>query len=113
MGAELDGGMGELTDWTKGADGASEDRFALLWRRIKDHSIAQWTVGYVAVAYRIQHAVTLTSEAFEWPVTWQTNGTQYLAVVSGIGGTDARQPDPNLAHVPKGGMVTAFKLLPQ
>jgi hypothetical protein len=82
MGAELDGGMGELTDWTKGADGASEDRFALLWRRIKDHRIAQWTVGYVAVAYRIQQAY-------------------------------ARQPAPNLAHAPKGGMVTAFKLLPQ
>jgi len=87
MGAELAGGMGELTDWTKGADGASEERFALLWRRIKDHGIAQST----------------------------TNGAQYLdlAVVSGVGGTYARQPDPNLARVPKGGVVTAFKLLPQ
>jgi TolB-like protein len=37
------------------------------WRRIKEHRIAQWTVGYVAVAYGIQHAVTLTSEAYEWP----------------------------------------------
>jgi TolB-like protein/Tfp pilus assembly protein PilF len=43
------------------------DRFTALWRRLKDHRIAQWTVGYVAVAYGIQHAVTLTSEAYEWP----------------------------------------------
>jgi alcohol dehydrogenase (cytochrome c) len=47
------------------------------------------------------------------PVTWETNGTQYVSVVSGIGGTYARQPDPNLAHVPKGGVVTTFKLLAQ
>ena len=43
------------------------DRLTMLWRRTKDHRIAQWTVGYVAVAYGIQHAVTLTSEAFKWP----------------------------------------------
>jgi alcohol dehydrogenase (cytochrome c) len=47
------------------------------------------------------------------PVTWQTNGTQYVTVTSGIGGTYARQPDPNLAHVPKAGVVVTFKLLPQ
>ena len=45
----------------------SPDRMNALWRRLKDHRIAQWTVGYVAVAYGIQHAVTLTSEAFDWP----------------------------------------------
>jgi adenylate cyclase len=43
------------------------DRLTSLWRRMKEHRIAQWTVGYVAVAYGIQHAVTLTSEAYEWP----------------------------------------------
>jgi hypothetical protein len=46
-------------------------------------------------------------------LTWQTNGSQYLVAVSGIGGTYARQPDPNPAHVPKGGVVTVFKQLPQ
>src|SRR5215469_11362382 len=46
---------------------APEDVLSAAWRRIKQHRIAQWTVGYVAVAYGIQHAVTLTSEAFEWP----------------------------------------------
>ena len=46
---------------------APPDRFTALWRRMKDHRIAQWTVGYVAVAYGIQHAVTLTSEALDWP----------------------------------------------
>src|SRR5579871_3948169 len=43
------------------------DRLTALWLRMKDHRIAQWTVGYVALAYGIQHAVTLTSEAFQWP----------------------------------------------
>ena len=43
------------------------DRVTVLWRRLKDHRNAQWTVGYVALAYGIQHAVTLTSEAFKWP----------------------------------------------
>ncbi len=43
------------------------DRITSGWRRLKDHRIAQWTIGYVAVAYGIQHAVTLTSEAFKWP----------------------------------------------
>ena len=32
----------------------SDDRFTTLWRRAKDHRIAQWTVGYVAVAYGIR-----------------------------------------------------------
>jgi hypothetical protein len=43
------------------------DRLALLWRRITDHKMVEWGVGYVALAYGIQHGVTLTSEAFEWP----------------------------------------------
>ena len=46
------------------------------------------------------------------PVTWDRNGTQYVTVTSGIGGTYARGPDPNLAHVPKGGSLWTFKLLP-
>jgi len=43
------------------------DNLSPLWRRIKEHRIAQWSIGYVAVAYGIQHAVTLTSEALDWP----------------------------------------------
>jgi hypothetical protein len=43
------------------------DRLSLLWRRVADHRIVQWTAGYVAVGYAIQHAVTLTGEAFDWP----------------------------------------------
>ena len=45
----------------------SSDRLTILWRRLKVHRIAQWTVGYIALAYGIQHAVILTSESFEWP----------------------------------------------
>jgi alcohol dehydrogenase (cytochrome c) len=47
------------------------------------------------------------------PVTWDRNGTQYVTVTSGIGGTYARSPDPNLAHVPKGGSLLTFKLMAQ
>src|ERR1051326_3220642 len=43
------------------------DRFTALWRRAKEHRVAQWTVGYIAAAYAVQHAVILTSESFEWP----------------------------------------------
>jgi hypothetical protein len=45
----------------------SVDRLSILWRRINDHKMVQWGVGYVALAYAIQHAVILTSESFEWP----------------------------------------------
>jgi alcohol dehydrogenase (cytochrome c) len=47
------------------------------------------------------------------PVTWERDGVQYVTVTSGIGGVYARQPDPNIAHVPKGGSLWTFKLLPQ
>ena len=56
--------MGGLTNDKKGA---AKDRLALLWRRVKEHRIAQWTVGYAGLAYAIQHAVVLTGDAFEWP----------------------------------------------
>ena len=29
--------------------------------------MVQWSVAYLALAYGIQHAVVLTSEAFDWP----------------------------------------------
>jgi TolB-like protein len=44
----------------------SVDRLSLLWRRINDHKMVQWSVAYVALVYGVQHGVTLTSEAFEW-----------------------------------------------
>ena len=59
--------MSEETERVSGAGSAPEGRFGLLWRRIADHRVAQWTVGYVAAAYALQHAVILTSESFEWP----------------------------------------------
>ena len=46
---------------------APQDFLSAAWRRLKEHRIAQWTVGYVALAYGVQHAVILTSESFEWP----------------------------------------------
>src|SRR5579872_3633187 len=59
--------MGGLTDGTKGSEATSEDRVALLWRRVREHKLVQWTIAYVAISYGIQHGITLTSEAFEWP----------------------------------------------
>src|ERR1043166_717981 len=43
------------------------DRMSLLWRRLNEHKIVQWSVAYVALAYAIQHAIILTSESYEWP----------------------------------------------
>src|SRR5258706_14279905 len=45
----------------------SVDRLSELWRRINDHKMVQWSVAYLALAYGVQHAVTLITEAFEWP----------------------------------------------
>ena len=45
----------------------SVDRLSLLWRRVKDHKMVQWSVAYIALAYGLQHGVILTSESFEWP----------------------------------------------
>ena len=39
------------------------DRLSLLWRRLSDHKIVQWSVAYVALAYAIRHAIILTSES--------------------------------------------------
>jgi TolB-like protein len=43
------------------------DGLTPIWRRIMDHRVVQWGVGYVALAYGIQHAVTLTTESMDWP----------------------------------------------
>ena len=59
---------------------APPDRVTALWRQAKDHRLAQWTVGYVAVAYGIQHAVVLTGEAFEWPQAVQRISMLLLAL---------------------------------
>src|ERR1044071_4646127 len=56
-----------MSEETKHIDAPPADWLASLWRRVKEHRIAQWTVGYVALAYGVQHAVILTSESFEWP----------------------------------------------
>ena len=45
----------------------SVDRLVGIWRHVRDNTIVQWSVAYVALAYAIQHAVILTSESFEWP----------------------------------------------
>ena len=45
----------------------SVDRLSLLWHRINDHKMVQWSVAYIALAYGVQHGVELTSDAFEWP----------------------------------------------
>jgi adenylate cyclase len=49
------------------ASPTSGDQVSALWRRLKEHRIAQWAIGYVAVAYGIQHAVVLTTESLDWP----------------------------------------------
>jgi TolB-like protein len=56
------------------------DRLSDLWRRINDHKMVQWTVAYVAVAYAIQHGVTLTREALEWPQIVERGSLLLLAL---------------------------------
>ena len=55
-----------MSDETNGAD-LAPDRVTAIFHRIKQRRIPQWMIGYVAVAYGIQHAVNLTAEAFDWP----------------------------------------------
>ncbi|MGA2563080.1 MAG: hypothetical protein ABSF96_05910 [Steroidobacteraceae bacterium] len=38
-----------------------------VWRRIKEHKVAQWTVAYAAFAFVALHGATLLSDALEWP----------------------------------------------
>src|SRR4051794_14649591 len=52
------------------------DRISQLWHRINDYKIVQWSIAYIAVAYGVQHAVVLTSDAFEW-----THAVQRIAML--------------------------------
>src|ERR1051326_6236872 len=56
------------------------EEFLSAARQLKEHRVVQWTVGYVAVAYAIQHAVVLTGEAFEWPQAVQRISMLLLAL---------------------------------
>jgi alcohol dehydrogenase (cytochrome c) len=48
------------------------------------------------------------------PITWESDGKQYVTITSGIGGVYAlKSGDPNLAHVPAGGTLWTFKLFEQ
>ena len=38
-----------------------------VWKRIKHHKIAQWTLAYLALAYTLLHGVEMLSEALSWP----------------------------------------------
>jgi TolB-like protein len=48
-------------------ESAPVDRLSQIWRRIYEHKVAQWAVGYIALAYGIQHGTILVSESLEWP----------------------------------------------
>jgi len=36
------------------------------WRRIREHKIIQWTVGYLAAALALAHAEELIAHAYGW-----------------------------------------------
>lgn len=43
------------------------ESLARLWDYINERKKVQWSIGYVALGYSVQHGVVLTGEAFEWP----------------------------------------------
>jgi hypothetical protein len=43
------------------------DGLMTLWDRIKEHKRVQWCAASIALADAIEHGVTRTIEAFEWP----------------------------------------------
>ena len=47
--------------------GADASWWGSVWRRIKEHKIAEWTIAYVAFAFVALHGATLLSDALEWP----------------------------------------------
>jgi adenylate cyclase len=47
--------------------GAEASWWGSVWRRIKEHKIAEWTIAYVAFAFVALHGATLLSDALEWP----------------------------------------------
>jgi adenylate cyclase len=49
------------------AHAAQSPWLGILWSRIKEHKIVQWTVAYAAFAFVTLHAATLVSDALEWP----------------------------------------------
>ena len=59
--------MSELTEGPEKPNVAPVDRVSRLWTGLTERKLAQWTVGYIALAYGIQHGVILTAESFEWP----------------------------------------------
>jgi TolB-like protein/cytochrome c-type biogenesis protein CcmH/NrfG len=40
---------------------------ATVWRRLRSHKVAQWTLAYAAVAYTLLHVVDMVSGALDWP----------------------------------------------
>ena len=59
--------MSGLTEGPKETNVAPVDRVSRLWTGLTERKLAQWTVGYIALAYGIQHGIILTAESFEWP----------------------------------------------
>jgi adenylate cyclase len=46
--------------------GSTVQALGRLWKRIVEHKIAQWLLGYVAFAYACLHGVQMLGEAFAW-----------------------------------------------
>lgn len=94
-----------------GSTEAPEDFLSAAWRRVKEHRVAQWTVGYVAVAYGIQHAVTLTSEAFQWPNAVVRVSMLLLALALPVAMTLAWYHGERASHRVSGPELTIISIL--
>jgi TolB-like protein len=56
-----------MSESTQRANPPPVDRLSTIWRRVRQHKVAQWVVAYIAVAYGLQHGVILASESLQWP----------------------------------------------
>jgi hypothetical protein len=42
-------------------------RTAVVWDRIKQHKVVQWTLAYLAVAYTLLHGAEMLAGSLGWP----------------------------------------------
>ena len=47
--------------------GSQDEDTQSIWRRLRHHKVAEWTLAYAAAAYTLLHVVEMASGALDWP----------------------------------------------